>query len=216
MSEELTAFLKYNPLRNWLRNRRDHKRQLEKLAQWEKDGRPAPPPHIVKQRVLRQHAQDYHLKILVETGTYKGDMVEAMRPHFDRIYSIELSPEYHRKAVLRFRNAEHVEILQGDSGEVLGELVPKLDQPTLFWLDGHYSGGNTAKGELETPIYKELTYVLEHPIRNHVIVIDDARCFGVDPDYPTIDALKAFLAKFDRPLEVSVEHDSIRITPAKV
>ena len=36
------------------------------------------------------------------------------------------------------------------------ELVRQLDGPALFWLDGHYSGGDTAKGELDTPVSAEL------------------------------------------------------------
>ena len=50
---------------------------------------PVPPPHVVKQRVLREYAERYELKVFVETGTYRGDMVQAMKPLFDKIYSIE-------------------------------------------------------------------------------------------------------------------------------
>ena len=50
------------------------------------------------------------------------------------------------------RDGRRAEILQGDSTDVLPEVVEKMDEPTLFWLDGHYSGGITASGEQETPI----------------------------------------------------------------
>ena len=65
-------------------------RQIVQIAKWEREGRQIPPPHIVKQRVLREYAKKYGLRILVETGTSTGDMVEAMKTDFDRIYSIEL------------------------------------------------------------------------------------------------------------------------------
>ena len=58
---------------------------------WKRGGQPLPPPHAVKQTLLRQVARTLRLRVLVGTGTYEGDMVEAMKGDFDRIYSIEIS-----------------------------------------------------------------------------------------------------------------------------
>ena len=85
----------YYPLRNWAVKRRC----TAELAEWKRKGRPVPPPHIVKQRTLREYSKRYDLRILVETGTYFGDMVEAMRADFDRIYSIELSKDLYEKTM---------------------------------------------------------------------------------------------------------------------
>lgn len=63
---------------------------------------PGPAPHSVKQRAVAELARAHGAKIFVETGTYRGDMVAAMQPNFDKLYSIELSPELHRAAVRRF------------------------------------------------------------------------------------------------------------------
>jgi hypothetical protein len=68
-------------------------------------------------------------------------MVEAMRKHFDRIYSIELSRDYHDAATKRFAAYRHIDLLLGESSEVLRGIVERLDRPALFWLDGHFSGG---------------------------------------------------------------------------
>jgi len=198
------------PVRNWLKR----KRQVREGVQWEASGRPVPPPHIVKQRVLTSHAQQYGLKVLVETGTYYGDMVEAMKAVFDRIYSIELSEALHESCCRRFSGVPHVTLLQGDSGTEIGKLMPLIDQPTLFWLDGHYSAGVTAQGEKDTPIWEELAHLFDAPDPGHVIVIDDARCFGHDDGYPTIDELKAFVLSRRPHLDITVEDDSIRITPS--
>jgi hypothetical protein len=51
----------YNPLRTWLRRRR----QKIELRDWERNGRPVPPPHIIKQGALRKYAEQYNLKIFV-------------------------------------------------------------------------------------------------------------------------------------------------------
>jgi hypothetical protein len=195
----------YTPLRNWA-----------VIRKWARNGRTVPPPHIFKQRVLRNSAKKFGLKILVETGTYSGDMVEAMKGRFDRIYSIELCKELFEKAKKRFQAEGTVELIHGDSGTELGRLIGRIDRPTLFWLDGHYSGGITARGDKDTPIYEELSHILDAPDKGHVIVIDDAWCFGVDPAYPSIEELSDFI-KSKRPnTNIIVEDDSIRITPKKV
>ena len=199
----------YHPVRNWLRAMR-HGRELRR---WVARGKPVPPPHIVKQRTINKLADRFGLKTLVETGTYYGDMVEAMKRRFSRVYSIELSKELCERAAKRFRGDRHVMIIQGDSGAELGKLVRSIDQPALFYLDGHYSGGITAQGTKWTPIYEELAHIFGHDPR-HVIVIDDARCFGRDPDYPTLDALREFIRSKRPGAGVEVEDDSIRITPA--
>ena len=136
-----------------------------------------------------------------------------MKNFFDKIYSIELLRENFEKAKNRFKWNRHIEIIWGDSGKELGKIMKMISQPALFWLDGHYSGKNTAQGEEITPIYKELEHILSSRDLGHVIVIDDARCFGTDPDYPTIEALKKYIQSKRRNVRITVENDSIRITP---
>jgi len=185
------------------------RRDLEARRAWEKQGRPSPPPHIVKEELIKNFAQTFNTQILIETGTYLGDMVQAMRKSFTRIISFELDQTLAAQAQNRFANDNHIEIIQGDSGKLLGESLKNINEPCLFWLDGHYSGGITAKGTLETPIKNELTAILSHPIDGHVILIDDARCFTGENDYPTLDELKSLVAQHN--LNFSVEHDVIRI-----
>jgi hypothetical protein len=199
----------YYPLRNWVTSRR----QRAELVAWEKNGKPMPPPHLIKQGALREYARRYGLRVLVETGTYYGDMVQAMKSEFDRIYSIELSQDLYEKALTRFKGAEKIELIQGDSGVQLGRIMDKINQPALFWLDGHYSEGVTARGEKDTPIYEELRHILGATFMGHVIIVDDARCFGVDPAYPSLAQLEDFVKSMKSNMDMTVQGDSIRITP---
>ena len=187
--------------------------ERDPLAEWERHGRPVPPPHAVKAAVLRRYAERYHLMVFVETGTYRGDMVEAMKALFPKVYSIELGDRLFTEARRRFRRDPHVELIHGDSSRALGSIVARIDRPTLFWLDGHYSAGDTAKGEKDTPIYEELDQIFRAPDLGHVIIIDDARCFGADPAYPTIEALRAYVSSWRPDAGIAIEDDSIRITP---
>lgn len=199
----------YYMLRNWAVKRR----WPEELAEWERNGRPHPDPHLAKQRVLREYSNRYGTKTLIETGTYYGDMVEAMCAYFDRIYSIELSDYLYEKASEKFKGVTHIELIHGDSGNELKKLMDKINQPSLFWLDGHYSSGVTAKGEKHTPIFAELDHILNAPDIGHVIIIDDARLFGADSGYPSMKELEDFIKSKRSNLEFIVQDDSIRITP---
>jgi hypothetical protein len=209
----IAGVIKQSPFFHLLRNSVVKRRQADALSVWERSGRPVPVPHLVKQATLHEYANHYDLRILVETGTLYGDMVEAMRTRFDRIYSIELSQALYEAAVIRFRKDKKIEIIQGDSGITLGQLMPRIDQPALFWLDGHYSGGITARGAKDTPIFEELHHVLSSGVAGHVVIIDDARCFGMDPAYPTLDELFAFVGVLRPDVDLVVQNDSIRITP---
>lgn len=190
------------------------KKHQKELVEWKKKGKPVPPPHIVKQQVLMEYAEKYGLIILIETGTLYGDMVAAMRKNFDSIFSFELSDKLFQMAVERFKNENNITIIHGDSGIELKKLMIRMNKPTLFWLDGHFSGGVTAKGIKDTPIYEELTAILKSDNANQsVIIIDDARCFGTDPSYPSIEVLCKFVKDIRPEVEISVKNDMIRIAP---
>ncbi len=100
-----------------------------------------------------------------------------------------------------------------NSAEKLREILADLSEPALFWLDGHYSGGDTARGTLDTPILQELDLILQQPDPGHVLLIDDARCFGTDPAYPSVDRLRTFILERNPSLQISVSGDSIRVEP---
>lgn len=215
MSQIIKNLVKRTPLYHPLRNFIIKIMQPRLLKAWEASGRLAPPPAIVKHRAIRTYAEQFGLKVFIETGTYYGDTVEAVKTLFEKIYSIELSRDLHERAKKRFRSDRNVHLVWGDSGECIGEIMKKINQPSLFWLDGHYSGGETARGKGDTPIYMELGHILRAPDLGHVILIDDAHCFGNDPGYPSLDELKSFIRALRGDVEISVQNDSIRITPQK-
>ena len=162
--------------------------------------------------MLLANARLHNTGTMVETGTLMGDMVDAMKNHFSQIYSIEISPELAKKAQQRFRNNNNIQIIEADSATALKTLVPNIQESALFWLDGHYSGGNTGKGDKDTPILDELAaiYASKH---KHIILIDDARCFGVEKDYPSIEELSSQIKSLRPNASITVSNDCIVITP---
>jgi hypothetical protein len=167
--------------------------------------------HRRKQAMIKDFAARFELPVFVESGTHVGNMVEAVRETFEDVYSIELAPALFEQSAARFAGLDHVHLVQGDSGEILGRVIAPIERPCLFWLDGHYSAGVTARGALETPIEKELAHIAAHPLAHqHVILIDDARLFTGTGDYPHVREIQrwASTAGFT---SCTIEDDIIRI-----
>ncbi len=159
------------------------------VQRWIRRGRPVPAPATIKLSVLRCYAQNFKPGIFVETGTYQGDTVYALRNEFRKLYTIELSHELYERARARLETAGNITPLEGDSTAILPRVLKEINEPCLFWLDGHYSGGPTAKGDVNCPLLRELACILSHPVKRHVILMDDARLFGKVQDYPTVAEL---------------------------
>lgn len=185
-----------------------------RLVRWILGGRSGPPPSLVKQAIVRQYARGHRLRVLIETGTYMGDMVHALRGDFDVLFSIELSEPLHAYARQRLARCPNIHLLLGDSAVVLGEVLKRLTSPCLFWLDSHYSGGGTARAGVQTPIFAELEAIAGHGVKSHVILIDDARRFDGTHDYPDLGRLRETVAGFFPGSSLEIADDVIRIVSA--
>lgn len=186
--------------------------QKKQIKYWKETGSPLPPPNKVKQAIISKYQKKYQSQLLIETGTFLGDMVEAQKYKFKKIISIELGLELFRAAQKKFIKDKNVLIVQGDSGKVLSDILKNVNEPAIFWLDGHYSAGETAKGDKDCPIFEELEAIFDSKAFNHIILIDDARCFNGQGDYPTIENLTAFIQSKNQNYRAEVENDIIRYT----
>lgn len=180
------------------------------FVKWAMTGRPLPAPHRVKRKVVLDYARRYCMNALVETGTYLGDMVDAVRLFVGQVHSIELSEDLYVKAVERFSSYTNIFIYHGDSSEVLSAVLDKVQEPCLFWLDGHYSAGMTAKGRKDTPIVEELSHILKRKKYDDVILIDDAVLFTGRDGYPTCSDVSKLVLNRRPDFMVEVKDDIIR------
>ena len=179
------------------------------------------PSYHDKRAILLNYKDKFRIGTMVETGTFLGDTVEFFRHRLDMVYSIELSEELAAKAAKRFEGIPNVRIIQGDSGVVLADLIKEIPATALFWLDGHYSSEffvneeyiRTARSDKDTPVMKELQILLDDN-RQHVILIDDARLFNGQGDYPTLDGIRRLVKQSKFPYNVFVQTDIINIIPA--
>jgi len=211
-------------------------KRIKEVKDWIKQGKNPPTPQLIKQSVVRSYGETYKIDTLIETGTYTGDMVEAVKPYFKEIYSVELSEVLYAKCKKRFQGKANSNIFLfcGDSANELKKMLAissesqpeklrdvtqvrisdkfAMDEPQnsrkLFWLDAHYSGGETAHVALNTPIVKEIDIVLKDNPK-HIILIDDARLFNGTNDYPTLEVIKNYVSTFGK--TIKVEDDIIKI-----
>jgi hypothetical protein len=160
------------------------------------------------------------LERAIETGTYHGGTARLLAGAFPSVTTIELSPELHEDARERLADVPAVLCVQGDSSEVLRDLVdPSI--PTLYWLDGHWSGGPTAGAESECPVLAEIQHIGRgHP--DDCLLIDDARLFIASPppphdpaQWPSLVELFDVIRESRPDVHVTVVADVVIAVPAR-
>lgn len=185
----------------------EQRRTIRKSLRYQ---RPAPPTDPTKRAILCEYAKRYGCRVFVETGTYRGDTLAAVSELFAHLHSIEIDETLFNQACDRFHGNTKIRLHKGDSGDLLQDIISAYREPILFWLDGHASGGETGSGLKHTPIVEELKVIMAHPVKSHVILIDDAMDFGLEPDYPPMRQLRRITKSYPG---FSVDQHIIRITP---
>ncbi len=119
--------------------------------------------------------------IFVETGTWKGATIFHMEEYFDELHTIEIKKDFHLEAKNKY-HGNKIDFHLGDSSKVLLELIPKLTRNTIFFLDGHWSSGNTGRGDKDCPLVEEVEAIHANHTQAAIIIIDDCRLFGKGPN----------------------------------
>lgn len=140
----------------------------------------------------------------VETGTFRGDSALSLAESFGSCVTIEREPNLAERARERFvQSGDAIEVITGSSRDLLGEVCRSLNGPAFFWLDGHWSGGETAGEDDPCPLLAELHAINSSALASqHLIAIDDARLFGLpgpdDPNQQVYPSLRTVLQEVER------------------
>lgn len=145
--------------------------------------------------------------IFVETGTHLGNTAAmASAVGFREVYTIELADHFYKRALNRFANDRKVFPIFGDSAVKLKEILSKVTEPCVFWLDGHWSEGDTARGPVDVPLYQELNLIKNHSNKNHTILVDDVRLMGGEWKDISLDKVKTLLLDINPNYQFHYEH----------
>lgn len=140
--------------------------------------------------------------VFVETGTCAGETILAVQPYFETLYTVEIMERDYlffdqKKNDLQIDNIKNY---LGDSSKVLPEILNVLSEKDncIFWLDGHWSSGDTGRGEKDCPLIEECLSIDElYKSEKAIILIDDHSLFGthINEDWSEItdeNILKCF------------------------
>jgi len=114
-----------------------------------------------------------------ETGTLHGDSVQdALDLGFNKVLSVEINDDNYNHCLDRFEDEinKKVFLFKGDSLVHLPQMLEMVDSKTMFWLDAHTDG-------IDSSFQRELKLILDHPIKDHVILVDDIGSYGCNENW---------------------------------
>lgn len=147
----------------------------------------ANPHSYTKYRQIVAASRRTGARTLIETGTYRGVTTRRCIGNFDRVYTIELDPTLAREAQRRLGRFANCTVIEGDAATEVKRLLDtgNIGNDLLVFLDGHFSGVDTAHGDQAEPAIDVLDAIARHRDRVAAIVIDDFREFGTQKGWPT-------------------------------
>lgn len=158
------------------------------------------------------------LKVAVEGGTYYGESSLKLAEHFSTVFTVEASEVIFHKAPTKVMQETRIKRYLGDTREILKKLIRENDN-IFFWLDSHWSGGETHGEGDECPVLEEIKIILNSNIKNFAILIDDARYFLTPPPEPhnkdNWPSIKEICDVVTGELNVYVFEDVVYIIPNK-
>jgi hypothetical protein len=106
--------------------------------------------------------QDDYTKYLcfIESGTHNGATIFSIEPHFDKLITIEYSEKYYNRTKNKY-TGNKINFILGDSSIVFETLLPTISDKCIFFLDGHWSGGDTGHSTKDCPLNEEITHKIK-------------------------------------------------------
>ncbi|KKN49186.1 hypothetical protein LCGC14_0645270 [marine sediment metagenome] len=155
----------------------------------------------------------YNLNNFIETGTLAGKSAIWAAKHFKKVVTIEVNADIWSSTSQRYQKEfKNIEFMWGSSLKHLTTVLKNFSGPSLIWLDAHWSRDlGYKKPEVICPVLEELSIIRINSKSKNIILIDDARLFGVERGWPTFSQIE-FAVKFDNRI-MYVEDDVIYSIP---
>jgi hypothetical protein len=158
------------------------------------------------------------LSVFFEGGTYRGGTALKASALVNKVITVERSDVMFEIARSTIGAVQNIVMLKGDTRDHLKSVLAGNDH-ILFWLDAHWSGGDTYGENDECPLLDELAIIFAGR-RTCVILVDDARLFLAPPPKPHVlerwPTIKAISKIVPEDWDIVVYDDVIYILPGKV
>src|ERR1700692_310109 len=127
------------------------------------NGAPANLHSLMKYRVICALAKRVGADCLIETGTFRGVMAARCARVFKTVLTVELDAKLAVQAKASLAEYRNVTVYPGDAVALLPQMLAHPDAGRcVIFLDAHYSGGDTACGEVPEPAIAELDILARH------------------------------------------------------
>jgi hypothetical protein len=180
----------------------------------------SPPPDYVKQSYLSKQQS----LVWIETGTFKGKTTEILATTSSHVTTIEAQEFFYSANAKKFSKIENITALCGESDKLIAVAIQNyINSDSLsinFFLDAHYSGGETHGFNHRSPVLGELEVIERFlpKLRDVSVFIDDFRLFqdkeSAAENYPTRNYLVEFAQK--NGLFWDVSHDMFVLSKSPI
>ena len=139
----------------------------------------------------------------IETGTWKGGTTTWAAQHFPNVITCEGMPgRFWKTWHNALKGMPNVMPLLGESADLLPKVLDMMRTPAIFWLEAHYCTSNKeerSQGLNVCPVMHEILAINMSPCAHlHILMVDDARLFGVEDGWPTVAELTEVLEMHGR------------------
>src|SRR5262245_37617037 len=123
--------------------------------------------------LMKLVGEQFGARTFVEGGTFAGATARWASAHFESVITIEGHQKLYESARKTPADRPNVTCLLGDTVGVLPGVLSRLNGPSVFWLDSHWSGPGTYGEGRECPVLDEVRLISAAP-GEHFVFVDDA------------------------------------------
>ncbi len=130
-----------------------------------------------RQGCYRELNERFSFSAIIETGAHRGTTTALFAEAEVPVYSIEVMARFASYSSARFCRQPHVQILHGDSRQLLRQLAQSSEVPrdnVFFYLDAHWYD--------DLPLREEIDIIRQH-WTNWVVMVDDFAVPGTEYQY---------------------------------
>jgi hypothetical protein len=122
--------------------------------------------------------ENFRFAAAVETGTYNGESALLLQRLTGKVFTVESDPDLFRRAHKTLEHHPGIQVLHGESPEVLPGILAQLTHGALFWLDAHWFPLVPELNITQCPVLEELEILASWPwIHESCVLVDDAHMF---------------------------------------